>query len=185
MKINYVLLAITAFLFIGCCNSKDVIKYQFEDSEKEYVPYSLNQNVTFINNENDTITGIIIEKTTTTESINEGTCSEVEFDVINSTVQLSDYSAFNIRLTKYNFPTFFEISFIKNNISQSFIPIYDHFSKMEFRNITFNNINFENAVLFNTLPNENGEITGSIIYSKTRGIEYILFKDGTWYKRVE
>ena len=51
------------------------------------------------------------------------------------------------------------------------------------QNITLNGFSFNNVLVLEKVS-EGGSIN-KIIYSKTNGIEFILFEDGTWYKRVE
>lgn len=51
------------------------------------------------------------------------------------------------------------------------------------QNITLNGFSFNNVLVLEKVL-EGGTIN-KIIYNKTKGIEFILFEDGTWYKRVE
>ena len=51
------------------------------------------------------------------------------------------------------------------------------------QNITLNGFSFNNVLVLEKVS-EGGTIN-KVIYSKTNGIEFILFEDGTWYKRVE
>lgn len=144
----------------------------------------MNKNIAFINNENETFSGSVTEKTLKSETSQRGNCSEIIYEKITAKIQLKNSEFFFITLTKNDLSTLFVISYTNDDTQKDYLTIYKDFSEIIFTNISFNNLNFENAVLLNT-RNENGEIVSNIVYSKTNGIEFILFADGTWYKRVE
>lgn len=52
--------------------------------------------------------------------------------------------------------------------------------------ITIADFYFENVIILKQLSNnESNHDIDTIIYSKTNGIEFILFEDGSWYKRLD
>lgn len=184
MKKQFILFLFVSYFFIGCCNNPEIMTYRFNETEKEYVPYKLNETVMFITSETETLKGSISEINARTETSDRGNCTEIIYEKITSQIRLNNLETFYITLTKSDLSTPFVISYTKDGFQMDYTTKYKDFSEIKFSNISFNNLSFENAILFNT-HNENGEIISNIVYSKTNGIEFILFEDGTWYKRVE
>ena len=81
--------------------------------------------------------------------------------------------------------------FVTININDSYNSLYvqDFISEInnnKLETIQINGFTFENVLVLEKNTHETPDgLVNKIVYSKTHGIEFILFEDGTWYKRVE
>jgi len=179
---KYCLLLILSTLVSSCCTNKDTITYNFTTEEKAFLPYQAQSIIKWQNNSGDVFNGSTSDKKVLVKEISDYDCKSFEGEEINIYVTINNEN-YSISLEKRG------SNDIDLNISQSVngIPTrgfgvdVSHFG---FTTIEFNNKTFNDAIEL-TAYGDGDVYLGTLIYSKTNGIEFILFEDGTWYKRVE
>ncbi|UUV22489.1 hypothetical protein [Paenimyroides aestuarii] len=183
MKKGLFLLLLTV-IAVGCKCEETLTVYSLTEDEKALVPYQLNQTVKWIDHNNNIHNGLLSK---ITENFDEGggrgeDCSRVQYNRLISYIQFNNFK-YEILFEKRN-PTEINLviqEYIDNTITRSFIR---GIKLDSFTTIEFNGEAYENAALLKQSVLD-GEAFGHLVYSKTNGIEFILFEDGTWYKRVE
>ena len=179
---NFFLFLILITLISSCCTNKDTITYNFTTEEKAFLPYQAQTVIKWQNNNGDTFSGTTSDKTVSVKEISDYDCKSFESEEINIFVTINN-EHYSISFEKRG------PNNINLNISQSVNGIpkrgfgvdVSHFG---FTTIEFNNETFNDAIKL-TAYGDGDVYLGTLIYSKTNGIEFILFEDGTWYKRVE
>jgi cytochrome c biogenesis protein ResB len=175
--LTMILLGIT----ISCTCNEEVVTLALTEQEKTIVPYVLNDAVKWINNNNTTFNGTVNE---IKEKFDEGGrgCDVVLYNYLFHYLQFEDFK-YEVKLYKMSANSVHLViqEYYENEITKAFkrgIKLED------FTTIQFNGETYENAVLIKESVSGNKPF-GHLVYSKTNGIEFILFDDGTWYKRVE
>lgn len=171
------LLLLLLFTVSSCCNETETI-YTLAKHEKDLIPYKLQDVVKWTDNNSTIHTGII------TQMKDE----YIIFDELCNTTKINELSCFikinneeyHIMLSKkdHNEKTNLSISQITENQIHN-LSFINNITTDSFKNITFNGEVFDNAIKLESYNKS------TLIYSKTSGIEFILFNDGSWYKRVE
>ncbi|MBA5792388.1 MULTISPECIES: hypothetical protein [unclassified Flavobacterium] len=173
-------LIILVTIITSCCNNKDTIIYNFTTDEKAFVPYEKQTVIKWEDNTGAVFNGIVSEKTSRMSEISDQDCKEIigESSEIRFTI---DDSIYTVSLNKWDNSRIDLIVSPNNTIQNNDISFYKSFLNInDFGTVNFNGEVFENSIKINgNVPNN------TLIYSKTNGIEFILFADGTWYKRVE
>jgi len=169
---------------ISCkCEETETI-YTLTNQEKSIIPYLLQDTVRWSDNNNNIFNGIVTnskEDYFFDSGIGEE-CISLKLNylmkdiLINSTkyrvfLNKRDEHSLHLSIQEYD----------NDKITKSFIA---SITLNSFTTIEFNGETYENAVLLKESVLD-GESFGHLVYSKTHGIEFILFEDGTWYKRVE
>lgn len=184
MKNAFFLLLISLFLHSCKCEREEVGRDLLITENKEY----LNTNkriVEYYNQDNVIVKANFDGAKSVISEDREGpeVCSYITTEkgeenfVFGSYVGKIIYRNMALMVTLYNNDDN-SVLFIQDFIS----GIYN--SKLE--TVQINGFTFENVLVLDKNEHEtpNG-LVNKIIYSKTNGIEFILFEDGTWYKRVE
>ena len=175
-NVLFLLLLITAS---SCCNNPDTITYNFTNDEKALVPYQKQDVVKWQNNEGSVFNVNILEKTSQIRERSSYDCKSFEGETIEVKFNI-DNSPYYLTLDKWD-DSRIDLSISSNIGKGNQITFYSSINKTSsFGTVEFNGEIFENSIEINgNVPNN------TLIYSKTNGIEFILFEDGTWYKRVE
>ncbi len=176
---NFFLFLILITLISSCCSNKDTIAYHFTNDEKMIIPYENQDIIKWKNNDGIVFSGTVLHKTTEVREISDYDCKSFEGE--NTEIKFDmDSNSYYVSLMKWD-DSRLDLS-VSKNIGQDNPITFDapFFQKNNFGTVEFNGEVFENSIKMNgNLPNN------ALIYSKTNGIEFILFEDGTWYKRVE
>ena len=166
---------------ISCGCNETLTVFTLNEQDKDLVPYKLNDALKWTDN-NETVYNGIVNEIKDRYSEREKDCNTVKFNELIHNIQFDDFK-YTIILDKRS-----------NNLADLIINAYVGDEKKSFikRSITlddfttteFNGETYENAVLIKQSVLDDMPF-GHLVYSKTNGIEFILFEDGTWYKRVE
>jgi len=164
----------------GCKCEETLTVYTLTEQEKTVVPYRLNDVVKWTD-DNIAYNGNVI-KITDDYAERDRDCDITKFNQRISYISFDDFQ-YSILLNKNNLSSIDLVvqEIVNSKVTKSFgkSVTLDSFTTIEFNGETYNN---------SVLLKENvldGEPFGHLVYSKTNGIEFILFEDGTWYKRVE
>ena len=171
------------FCITGCtCNNEELSKIMIDNNDKEYLKDN-SENISFVNqNENNIIAKFeAVNYYTEQEEVGRDACEYNTYEYGKRIFKMGNYSG-NISIN-YNSSLSIQINddinhntlVLKNQQEKRFDTLLND---LDLSGFTFNN------VLLLEKTTEDGNIN-KIIYSKTNGIEFILFEDGTWYKRVE
>lgn len=174
------LLLLLLFIIVSsCCSNKDNITYNFTNEEKTLVPYQEQNVLKWQNSEGSTFNGIVLSKNSKIREISDSDCKQIEGESIEVRFNISD-SSFYLTLDKWDGSSV-DLSISSNAGRENQITFYNSITDINnFGTVNLNGEVFENSIKIDgNLPNN------TLIYSKTNGIEFILFEDGTWYKRVE
>lgn len=179
---NKLILLLMFITIGGCCNTQNIVDNTFTNEEKLYIPYDENEIIKWNNNSGDIISGSVINYNSKIDRYSDEYCStyvteEIE---VNLSIQNEFYSIlFEKRGQTYiNLTIYQSVNEIPKRVFRTFVSDFG-FSTIEFNNETYND-----SIKIDAYSEENVYL-GTLIYSKTHGIEFILFEDGTWYKRAE
>ena len=176
------LLLLIPFVFHSCkCEREEVGKNLLITENKEYV--NTNKRIVEYYNQDNVIVKANFDgaKTIISED-KEGpeVCSYITNEKATENFVFGSYSG---TVFLYNTVLYIELyNGVERNVF-NLLDIPDAKYDNALQNITLNGFTFNNVLVF-VKVSEGGSIN-KIIYSKTNGIEFILFEDGTWYKRVE
>ena len=170
-------------LLTSCCK-QTVTVYELTQEEKEVIPYLKNSIFKWQTN-----TGLILEGEVTeiseTKDFDQSDCEEYYFEKKYANLKTDQYN-YGVSITKKGtgeVDLLITIYHLDNSFTD--LPQFIKSSNnLVFSTINFNNETFTNAIIIDAYDT-NGNVKSTLIYSKTNGIEFILFEDGTWYKRVE
>lgn len=180
MKKIFVLMLLT-IIIVGCKCEETLTVYTLTEEEKA-IPYQLHQSINWVDNNNITHSGSVI-KITEDYNIDGGgpeECYEVQYNRLISHIQFNNFK-YEILLEKRS-QTDVDLviqEYIDNTTTKSFTGNPKNFTTIELNGETY-----ENAILLKQRGVNNMPF-GHLVYSRTNGIEFILFEDGTWYKRIQ
>ncbi|WP_282116992.1 hypothetical protein [Cellulophaga baltica] len=180
---------ILIFLISGCC--KDVIEntYTLNDYDKAIIPYTTSQELLFTDNNGVEVLALSTPKISTVEARRDGpdSCRITEIEEVSSTLTFSAIDltldiivtaaidrAFGIN-TLTSMDTYYQSRFQLSCDATFDMPLEAQattYSKHDF--------NFENVFVFQDCT-ENSSIE-NIVFSVTRGLEFIAFTDGRYLK---
>lgn len=165
----------------GCDETLTVLN--LTEQEKNIVPYKLNTAVKWVDNNNNVHNGIVND-IVDSYSEDKTDCDKVKLNLLVHQMQFENFE-YIIALYKRstNETEFIIQEHVDNDIRNSFVK-QQYITLDNFTTIEFNGETYENAVLLKQKGSDNTPF-GHLVFSKTNGIEFILFEDGTWYKRVE
>ena len=170
-------------LFIGCtCNEEEVGRDNINEQNKVYC-YNIDKVNNYITNNNTVINSSFLGFKILESKTNEGpeSCRYIVSQHAKQTFTVGSYNG-NIRIDNSAFGITMENGQFSNELV---LGINSQIIDDYLQNISINGFNFQDVLVIEN----NGRATPSnitkVIYSKTNGIEFILFEDGTWYKRVE
>jgi len=192
----FLLLAITAS-FYGCC--KPELRHQFELSaiQKEAIPYTDNQKISFITNSGYNFD---LDVTLSTDFIIpmdfERGCFYDEFEKILATIT-SENPKLTISISSTALPewesdiSIYDLELQVNN--KWFYPDCQigNYSAIDFADTTIYNRHFKNAMVFELCYDytNKGDTSAiyfeKIVYSKENGIELITFTNNDYYELVK
>jgi hypothetical protein len=195
-SIIFLLFAITVFIY-GCC--KPELRYQFElnNNQKEAIPYTENQKISFITNSGynfDLYVSLTNEFIIPTDFDRD--CLYDEFETLCATIvseqpeleisfKSTALAGWEHELTLYN------LELTVNN--KWFYPDCEmgRYTTADFTDTTINNRDFKNAMVFELCRNyTNNEDTAAIYFEKVvctkeNGIELITFTNNDYYELVK
>lgn|GEM_PF-2082522 len=171
------------FCIAGCtCNNEELSKNLINSANKEYL--KTNSETVLFKNQNNTDIIVQFESSsfvTSKDDVGPESCEYNTYEYGKRMFNMGDYSGqisidYNSNLSiQINDNVDYNTLLLENPQEENFDSLLND---IELSGFTFNN------VLVLEKITEDGTIN-KIIYSKTHGIEFILFQDGTWYKRVE
>lgn len=180
MKNLFSIIFLIVFI-ISCGCNEEVITFDLTDQEKTIVPYKLNDVVKWIDINNTVYNGVLTEIKDRYYEEHED-CTFLRLNSILYYIEFNNFK-YSISLDKSTITTTYLTiqEYVDNDVKKSFIR---GIKLEDFTTVEFNGEIYENAVLIKQSV-LGGETFRHLVYSKTNGIEFILFEDGTWYKRVE
>lgn len=172
------------FCIIGCtCNNEELSKNLIDPINKEYL--KANSEIVLFKNQNDTDILVQFESSsfvTSKEDVGPESCEYNTYECGKKIFTMGNYSG--QILIDYNSSLSIQIN---DNADYNTLvlenPQEEHFDNL-LNDIELSGFTFNNVLLLDKKIYKNGSIN-KILYSKPNGIEFILFEDGTWYKRVE
>jgi len=184
------------YLCISCCAGPDVIvsSTRLTDFERALIPYSINGNYDFVTNEGDTIfsrTDVVSFEVDDRRAGPES-CRIFEFETGVSRIgfpQTDIFLPLNLRSGEDS-RAFSNITVrsVDNVVGGRYRLVCNDDTDFVtydscFFDVTINDFSFINVLVFqNQSENSNEE---RIIFSLERGVEYIEFDDGTWFKILD
>ena len=178
-KLFLILVLIGITISCGC--NEEVVTFTLTEQEKSIVPYKLNNTVQWTDNNSTIFNGTVNE---IKDNYSEGGrgCEVVRLNRLLNFIQFNDFK-YEVGLDKMgNTDVNLVIQeYIDNKITKAFMRgiKLEHFTTIQFNGETYENAVLVKQSVLDDMP------FGHLVYSKTNGIEFILFEDGTWYKRVE
>ena len=175
-------LLLTSLLLYSCkCEREEVGKNLLKSENREYLKTN-KRNVEYLNEDSNVIDTrfdgakiILTQVANGPEDCNYTTNEYAEENFV--------FGSYNGRIKYTNTDIVLELyNGIERNVF-NILNISDAKYDNALQNITLNGFSFNNVLVLEKVS-EGGSFN-KIIYSKTNGIEFILFEDGTWYKRVE
>ncbi len=171
------------FYIVGCgCNNEELSKLIIDNNDKDYLKGS-SEDISFVNqDENNSIAKFdAVNYYTKQHNVGRDTCEYNTYEFGKRIFMIGNYSGkisidYNSNLSiQFNNNVDYNNLVLKNPQEVNFDTLL---SDIEISGFSFSD------VLVLEKVSEGGTIN-KVIYSKTNGIEFILFEDGTWYKRVE
>ncbi|WP_165750429.1 hypothetical protein [Cellulophaga sp. Z1A5H] len=185
----YQLSFILFFLISGCC--KDVIEntYTLNDYDKAIIPYTTSQEQLFTDNNGVEVLALSTPRISTIDARRDGpdSCRITEIEEVRSTLT---FSAIDLTLdisvtadvdrpfginTLTSMDTYYQSSF-----QLSCQAIVDMPLEAQVTTYSKNDFDFENVYVFQDCS-ENSSIE-NIVFSVTKGVEFIAFTDGGYLK---
>ena len=162
---------------INCGCNETLTVFTLTQQEKDLVPYKLNDVVKWTDNNSTVYNGIVNEiKDKYSES--EKDCNTVKFNDLIHYIQFDDFK-YSITISKSNIIRLGIHEYTNDQSTKYFTGNPNDFATVEFNGQTYENAILLKQSVLDDMP------FGHLVYSKTNGIEFILFEDGTWYKRIE
>lgn len=168
-------------LTISCKCEETLTVFTLTEEEKATIPHQLHQTVSWVDDKNITHNGSVI---TITEDYTEGggteDCNRVQHNRLISYIQFNNFK-YGIVLSKRN-NSIISLGiheYVNDNSTKYFTGDPSVFTTIEFNGETYENAILLKQSVLDDMP------FGHLVFSKTNGIEFILFADGTWYKRVD
>lgn len=165
----------------SCCSNIETITYKLSEEEKALVPYQKQQTVKWQNNNGAIINGTVLDRSVSITDISDHDCKRFEGENISTTISINQ-ERYTVSLEKKD--TDRAGLYVLQKIGDRTISIFGtDLSHFGFGTVYFNDEKFNEAVKLE-ITDGDGKISDILIYTKKNGIEFILFQDGTWYKRV-
>lgn len=182
MKKLFSIIFLIVFI-ISCSCNEEMVTFDLTEQEKTIVPYELNDAIKWIDH-NSVINNGIVSEVVNRYNYDYEDCKTINYNIGVYSIQFDNFK-YSIALDKRstNETDFIIQEHVDNDIRNSFVK-QQYITLDDFTTIEFNGETYENAVLLKQKGTDSMPF-GNLVYSKTNGIEFILFEDGTWYKRVE
>lgn len=172
------------FCMAGCvCNNEELGRYMIDNSNKEYLKTN-SETVSFKDQEGNTIVAEFEAANYYTQKDDVGpeSCEYYTYEYGKRKFNLGKYhgeinmsdSSLSIQIN--NYVAYNVLSFYNSNES-----IFDNLTQ----NIELAGFTFSDVLILERNKQNSSSIWDieKIVYTKTNGIEFILFKNGNWYKR--
>lgn len=182
MKKLFSIVFLLVFIISCTCNEEEVGRNMITNSNLEYCTSQANS-FTFYNNNSEIFTANFSGKKLFLQrsNVNPESCNYTVNQYAEEDINIGNYNG-KIRIDNTAIGITIENGQFSNELV---LGINSHTIDDNLQDISINGFNFEDVLVIEN----NGRATPfnitKIIYSKTNGIEFILFEDGTWYKRVE
>lgn len=181
MKNAFLLLLTSLFLYSCKCEREEVGRNLLIADNKEYLNTN-KRTLEYYNQDNDIVKANFDGAKSVISEDKEGpeVCSYITNEKATESFVFGSYSGtalFNNNLLYIELYNGVE----RNVFNLLDIPNAKYDNALQ--NVTLNEFSFNNILLLEKVS-EGGSIN-KIVYSKTNGIEFILFENGTWYKLLE
>jgi len=178
-----VLFVVAVINLVGCCKQGNEIGKEIIPEENKVYFNTSSKTVEYINQDDISeflvFSGIIYSNYQ--EEIGADACDYRTYEEGEEYFNLNNYKIV-LKITPFNFI----VQTLQDEIVKEGFNLSYGGQSLDnlLQNISINGFIF-NDILILENHNEINPIIEKILYSKTHGIEFILFEDGTWYKRVE
>ena len=176
MKKLFSIVFLIAFT-VSCSCNETLTVFTLNEQEKTIVPYKLNDTVQWVDNKNATYKGIVND-VIDRYSEDKTDCDRVKFNDLLHYIEFDNFK-YLITISKSNIIRLGIHEYANDKSTKYFTGNPNDFATVEFNGETYENAILLKQSVLDDMP------FGHLVFSKKNGIEFILFKDGTWYKRVE
>jgi len=176
---------ITMFSILSCqCNHDESGRYLIDSSDKAYLINYMNE-IKYVDQNGVEITANFWNPRFYLEQSDIGmnACSYSTTEYGNQDIDVGNY---NGTISLHHYP-YLQIM-LDDGVSQNYLKIMNQIDinlDHSLQNINIYGMEFQNVLVLENTNKDGTWNIDKILYSKTNGIEFILFADGTWYKRVE
>lgn len=184
MKQKIINLLLCSILLTSCCSAEIIGRYPLTDEVKEILPYYTKIKTVKWQNETGSIfTGIVDNYSEDNYVLSLNECDQEEYKSVKTVLYINNES-YQITVTSNKAPDFASLEIIRTQKGKA-TYFGAGFPVTAFTDVEYNNIEFKNVIVARVSITSYEQKESLIFYSKTNGIEYIFFEDGSWYKRVE
>lgn len=182
---KFFLYFIVLLTMLSCeCNNEEKNRFLINNADKAYLVYADNE-VKFVDQHNEEIIAYFGDPYFYLEQNDIGlrACSydteergtqNINIGIYKGIINLTHYPQLNIDLNDGLSYNYFNITNQKDNRLD-----------LNLQNVEIQGMQFKDVLVLENSNKEGEYKIEKVIYSKVHGIELILFKDGTWYKRLE
>jgi len=179
---NIFFLILISFVLYSCkCEKTEVERYLLKNENKEYTNVNMRA-IKYIDQDNNLIYSNFdgAKSILNEDRVGPEVCSYRTNEIVTENFVIGTYLGQIIFLNQalgiflYNDTERYDF-----NIQDFQANQYDN----ALQDITLQGFTFDNVLVLENVVE--GNSSSKIIYSKTNGIEFILFEDGSWYKRLE
>jgi hypothetical protein len=179
---NIFFLILISFVLYSCkCEKTEVERYLLKNENKEYTNVNMRA-IKYIDQDNNLIYSNFdgAKSILNEDRVGPEVCSYRTNEIVTENFIIGPYIGQALFLNEILGVSLYNDTERYNLNIQSFqANQYDN----ALQDITLQGYTFNNVLV---LENSNeDDIYSTIIYSKTNGIEFILFEDGSWYKRLD
>lgn len=179
---QYHLIIFLILLITGCCKDELLFEYSLTNEEKSNIPYTLHQNINFLDEENNLTSGVIsaIENKKDTVYLHAEQCDQKEIETLTAILDLPskdlqiEISLIADRSNKFN------INILRGDSLLDCEYSYSYEVQELYEDIIVEGFEYQNVIVFQDCHLDSGVET--IIYSTTNGIEFVQFSNQSWLK---
>lgn len=176
------ILLFSLVLIYGCvCNNEEVGTRMVDIDNKEYLK-NASEKIAFVDQEGNTLIANFEAVNYYTQREDEGpeSCEYITYEYGKRKFTIGKHEGeFNIDYSNFSLSIHNYVASNVLSLSENYIEKIDTLTK----NVELAGFNFNNVIVFENLEKKDIWDIEKIIYSKENGIEFILFKNGNWYKR--
>lgn len=180
-----ILYFITVLSILSCqCNHDESGRYLIDDSDKAYL-INYMSDIKYVDQNGVEIIANFWDPRFQLEQSDVGmnACSYDTTEYGNQEINVGNY---NGTISLHHYP-YLQIM-LEDGFSQNYLKIMNQIDinlDHSLQNIAINGMEFQNVLVLENTNKHGAWSINKILYSKENGIEFILFADDTWYKRVE
>ena len=190
-RIKYGVLGFITFLLIlGCCEEEVVNSDRLSSFEKTLMPNTSPQELTYIDNEGNTIKANDVPKESTIERRRHGpeSCAIREYEEEEKFLIFPSediFIEFELRASDITRFSIFVNSETANTHGRFDLSCTDYRLSIEeqLKDVSINGFDFKNVLVFQNCS-ESSQIQ-RLIYSPVNGVEYLEFRNGDWLRLKE